>query len=1512
MTTTILNKDCRTRTAKAARAASLLFAAGSILIGTINAQVGTTDVYLDSSADWKGWMVVGTNELSTAYPIGDLAAGFIGNVLAFAPNTSISRDFPATNRYWWKPDGTGAKKMDAVLYVNDDTLAGSNVTFSGWCLTNTLALPYKTNITAFIKEFNTNNWALITNVSKRITNGLKFTISRTTARTNHVEYGFEMVGTNASLSNTNLGWVVFSKDNSASAPPFPVPPQIVETSWKTAATTNAVVGSNLVLKATVVRGIGLTYQWQKDGVNLVNSSSVDGATDSMLTLTGIQVGDGGTYTVVLSDEMGRTDNRLVYLIVLDPKDLPIDPRANWLSRVQRSTDGGKTYPTNQEYLPASDLKAVFTNGALSLAPNTKEYTNSFPGTNSDGSSKEYLSADYYVEYACLSGNELTFAGYCPSNSLTSGYNSQAWIKEFTPGYTNLVGVQTTNLAAGQKFEVKLTSTASTNLIQYGFSTLGLVANPKNASSLGKALISLLPPWKVTNVTVNPSTNWQGWMIVRALPASGQAYDGGANVFGTNWDTEYLDASFLPTNVLVFTPSSEISGNSPISATDPSWWNVDGNGARQMDAIYYVNDDSMAGKQVTFSGYCLTNTLEVPYRTNITAFIKEFNADFSETISITTTQMTKGFFSLTLPPTNANHVQYGFEMVGPNAKSSNLANLGWVVISSNANAVVPPVVQSANITGTSWGSASNIDTTIGDSNIMVVSVSGSGLTYQWQRNGVDLPEQTSATLNLGSVKSGDEGTYTLVVTDAIGRPSTRSVYLNVLNPSDLPIDPNAKWFSRVARSTDGGVTYWINQEYTPASDLKAVFTNGVLSLAPNTKEYTNSSPGTNSDGSSKEFLKADYYVEYACLSGKELTFAGYCPSNSLTSGYNSQAWIKEFTPGYTNLVGEQTTNLAAGQKFEVKLTSTASTNLIQYGFSTLGLVANPVNASSLGEALIALLPPWKMTNVTVDPSADWQGWMIARELPTVGQAYTEGTNLFSTSWAQNADLDARFLLTNVLVFTPNTVIEEQSPISANDPSWWNADGTGARQMDAIFYVSDDSLAGKKVTFSGYCLTNTLADPYSTNITAFIREFDADYSNIVAVTTTQMTRGYFSLVLQTAISTDSNHVQYGFEMVGPNASLENITNLGWVVISSNANAVVPPRAGPAKITATTWLGANIYTTVGTEITLEATASGRGLTYEWSKDGKILSTAGLKLYLSNVSGSDEGVYKLVVTDDMGNWSASSTYLVVFDPSHLTIEPNASWLSRVTRLTNSGIGADWIFKTNVEYALASDLRAGFTNGALKLAPNTKEYTNSSPGTNSDGSSREFLKAEYYIEYDRLAGNTQTYGSLAGKALTFAGYCPSNSLATGYTVYAFIKEAYHDYRATTNSQETKLVAGQAFILTLSSTSSTNLIQYGFRTEGQVANPLTASTLGQAFVYPLIVPSLTITRSLNNHNTIEINCPSMAGVDYIVEYKTDLSQTNWQTLGNWSDQVGMFTVLDNSIIKTAQQRYYRLSIKFSK
>lgn len=189
---------------------------------------------------------------------------------------------------------------------------------------------------------------------------------------------------------------------------------------------------------------------------------------------------------------------------------------------------------------------------------------------------------------------------------------------------------------------------------------------------GSSLLLLLGTFATASaevtVGVNPSATWIGYMNVFELPANGGAY-----VFGSSWGVADLNASFSGAT-LMLTPNTSISRDVPLS--DPFWWTSGGSGNKTTDASVYVQDDSLAGQTVTFKAFVLGNSLETPYAA--TAFIKNFAPDYSSFTTITTA-LTPGEFSISLATASGNHVQYGFETIGPNARLDEVAGLGFAQI-----------------------------------------------------------------------------------------------------------------------------------------------------------------------------------------------------------------------------------------------------------------------------------------------------------------------------------------------------------------------------------------------------------------------------------------------------------------------------------------------------------------------------------------------------------------------------------------------------------------------------------------------------------------------------------------------------------------------------------------------------------------------------------------------------------------------------------------------------------------
>ncbi len=75
--------------------------------------------------------------------------------------------------------------------------------------------------------------------------------------------------------------------------------------------------------------------------------------------------------------------------------------------------------------------------------------------------------------------------------------------------------------------------------------------------------------------------------------------------------------------------------------------------------------------------------------------------------------------------------------------------------------------------------------VGGSVTLSVSATGTGpFTYQWRKDGAALAGQTGATLTLSSVAASDAGSYSVVVTNALGSTPSNAAALTVSAPSAL--------------------------------------------------------------------------------------------------------------------------------------------------------------------------------------------------------------------------------------------------------------------------------------------------------------------------------------------------------------------------------------------------------------------------------------------------------------------------------------------------------------------------------------------------------------------------------------------------------------------------------------------------------------------------------------------------------------------------------------------------------
>ena len=79
--------------------------------------------------------------------------------------------------------------------------------------------------------------------------------------------------------------------------------------------TNIVPGSDVSFSVIATGTAPLSYQWQKDGVDLTDGGRITGATTATLTITGVTESDEGGYRCVVTNTAGMDTSNTATLTV---------------------------------------------------------------------------------------------------------------------------------------------------------------------------------------------------------------------------------------------------------------------------------------------------------------------------------------------------------------------------------------------------------------------------------------------------------------------------------------------------------------------------------------------------------------------------------------------------------------------------------------------------------------------------------------------------------------------------------------------------------------------------------------------------------------------------------------------------------------------------------------------------------------------------------------------------------------------------------------------------------------------------------------------------------------------------------------------------------------------------------------------------------------------------------------------------------------------------------------------
>lgn len=115
----------------------------------------------------------------------------------------------------------------------------------------------------------------------------------------------------------------------------------------------------------------------------------------------------------------------------------------------------------------------------------------------------------------------------------------------------------------------------------------------------------------------------------------------------------------------------------------------------------------------------------------------------------------------------------------------------------------------------------------------VVATGSGLSYQWQKDGVNIPGATGTSYTISNVTTADAGTYTVVVSNSSGSVTSSFAFLNALtvtSPSPVTVCQNQT-------ATLTAVGYGMNVSYQWYSNTVNSNTGGTLISGATSSTYT---------------------------------------------------------------------------------------------------------------------------------------------------------------------------------------------------------------------------------------------------------------------------------------------------------------------------------------------------------------------------------------------------------------------------------------------------------------------------------------------------------------------------------------------------------------------------------------------------------------------------------------------------------------------------------------------------
>lgn len=1100
------------------------------------------------------------------------------------------------------------------------------------------------------------------------------------------------------------------------------------------------IGANANFNITA-DGSNLIYQWKRDGTNLVNGGNISGATSNTLNITGILAGDNGIYTCEVTGSCGTINS--------DPANLTLN-----------ETTSITVHPANLTV--CDDGNAVFnvTATGTNLTYQWQKDGVNIPGATSSGYIiNNVIPGDAGVFRCIVSGD----CGSVTSNGALLTIDVDV----------SIISQPVDDIVCENEISgFSIVASGSGLNYQWRF-------NGSNMADGGNIAGATTPNLSINTVSLANTGNY-------SCLVTGSCSSEGSNTVSLTVNEE-VTVSVQPTNK-VACPTDNIVFSVTASGTNLIYqWQKDGiNMIGQTNSNLLLNNIGAADAaqyRCIITGTCgslISNAATLTVGDDVSISAQPADEEVCEGSSTG--------FTLTASGTGLTYQwqRGGFNLTdGGSISGVNTDNL-----SINPTILADAGVYACVVTGTCSTESSSPANLVVDENIVIstqpldqagcsgdniifnVIASGTNLTYQWQKDGVNIAGETNSGLLLNTIVAGDAGLYQCVVTGDCGVVVSSAATLNVFSDVNISVQPvdatvcEGASAGFVITASGTGLTYQWKKNAVNLSDGGSIIGSSTNSLSIDPAVladdgiYSCEVTGVcGVENSTPANLTIDEDITITAhptnVTTCETTNASF--SVAATGTGLTYQWQKDGV----NLVGETSAGLnlagvtAADNGIYRCIITGACGSLISNGASltveqsaviTIQPLANPVlcENDNLNLSLTAfgsnLTYQWQKDGVNLTDGGTISG--VTTDNLIIGSVDESDDGIY-TCIVTGSCGTANSNLSDVVVYPTTSIVTHPVTYTISDGGnatfsvladgdaltyQWQKDGVNLSDGGIIAGATTSTLAltgvaeadegAYRCVVSGTCGTvnsnpaNLVVNPF-TNITTQPTDITRCEGLSAAFTIVAGGAGNTYQWRKDGIDLVDNATISGATTANLNISLVSLTDAGAYTCVVNTENSAPAILTVEKNTAITTQPIAASRCEGDVATFSVIASGTALSYQWQKDGVNLVDGGTMsgtttdvLNISAVATSDAGNYRCVVTGACGTDNSNPTALTVSTNTSITAQPTGNTIcegtSHTFSITAEGNMLSYVWKKDGIVLVDGGNISGATTANLTVATAT------------------------------------------------------------------------------------------------------------------------------------------------------------------------------------------------------------------